>query len=181
MGNAPATRLPGSGGTCACPVEELGVICQICPRNDTKAQEPFPLGGDRVEQGYRRVQNQFQCQNHMRHCRGRTYLSRDNKAIRSTSLSSPPPSVSFLLLPPTLYPMAQVIVVGGGLAGLSAAHTILERGGNVLVLDKQPYGTFTPLLVFQLLPFPLASWVEILQRPPLVSTGLAPNPSKMLA
>lgn len=34
--------------------------------------------------------------------------------------------------------MAQVIVVGGGLAGLSAAHTILERGGNVLVLDKQP-------------------------------------------
>jgi glycine/D-amino acid oxidase-like deaminating enzyme len=77
--------------------------------------------------------------------------------------------------------MAQVIVVGGGLAGLSAAHTILERGGNVLVLDKQPYGTFTPLLVFQLLPFPLASWVEIPPRPPLVSMGLAPNPSKMLA
>ncbi|EKM80776.1 hypothetical protein AGABI1DRAFT_112511 [Agaricus bisporus var. burnettii JB137-S8] len=35
--------------------------------------------------------------------------------------------------------MAQVIVVGGGLAGLSAAHTVLERGGNVLVLDKQPF------------------------------------------
>jgi len=35
--------------------------------------------------------------------------------------------------------MAQVIVVGGGLAGLSAAHTLLERGANVLVLDKQPY------------------------------------------
>ena len=33
--------------------------------------------------------------------------------------------------------MAQVIIVGGGLAGLSAAHTILERGGNVLLLDKQ--------------------------------------------
>jgi len=32
--------------------------------------------------------------------------------------------------------MAQVIVVGGGLSGLSAAHTILERGGRVLVLDK---------------------------------------------
>ena len=30
-----------------------------------------------------------------------------------------------------------VIVVGGGLAGLSAAHTVLERGGNVLLLDKQ--------------------------------------------
>lgn len=34
---------------------------------------------------------------------------------------------------------AQVIVVGGGLAGLSAAHTLLERGANVLLLDKQPY------------------------------------------
>eukprot|EP01064_Diplonema_japonicum_P003845 TRINITY_DN1252_c2_g3_i1.p2 TRINITY_DN1252_c2_g3~~TRINITY_DN1252_c2_g3_i1.p2 ORF type:complete len:639 (+),score=233.84 TRINITY_DN1252_c2_g3_i1:63-1979(+) len=32
--------------------------------------------------------------------------------------------------------MAQVIVVGGGLAGLSAAHTVLERGGNVLLLEK---------------------------------------------
>lgn len=35
--------------------------------------------------------------------------------------------------------MAQVIVIGGGLAGLSAAHTLLERGANVLLLDKQPY------------------------------------------
>jgi phytoene dehydrogenase-like protein len=33
----------------------------------------------------------------------------------------------------------QVIVVGGGLAGLSAAHTVLERGGNVLLLDKNPF------------------------------------------
>ncbi|KAM5539775.1 hypothetical protein V8D89_006588 [Ganoderma adspersum] len=35
--------------------------------------------------------------------------------------------------------MAQAIVVGGGLAGLSAAHTLLERGANVLLLDKQPF------------------------------------------
>ncbi|KIJ50708.1 hypothetical protein M422DRAFT_27268 [Sphaerobolus stellatus SS14] len=35
--------------------------------------------------------------------------------------------------------MSQVIIVGGGLAGLSAAHTVLERGGNVLLLDKQPF------------------------------------------
>ncbi|KAF8578684.1 Flavocytochrome c [Ramaria rubella] len=35
--------------------------------------------------------------------------------------------------------MTQIIVVGGGLAGLSAAHTILERGGNVLLLDKQGF------------------------------------------
>jgi len=35
--------------------------------------------------------------------------------------------------------MAKVIVVGGGLAGLSAAHTLLERGANVLLLDKQGF------------------------------------------
>lgn len=36
-------------------------------------------------------------------------------------------------------PLFKVIVIGGGLAGLSAAHTILERGGNVLVLDKNAF------------------------------------------
>ncbi|KAI9339763.1 FAD binding domain-containing protein [Zopfochytrium polystomum] len=35
--------------------------------------------------------------------------------------------------------MSQVIVIGGGLAGLSAAHTVLERGGNVLLLDKNSF------------------------------------------
>ncbi|KAJ3028515.1 UNVERIFIED_CONTAM: hypothetical protein HDU68_001511 [Siphonaria sp. JEL0065] len=34
---------------------------------------------------------------------------------------------------------SQVIVIGGGLAGLSAAHTVLERGGNVLLLDKNNF------------------------------------------
>ena len=33
----------------------------------------------------------------------------------------------------------RVIVVGGGLAGLSAAHTVLERGGSVLLLDKNAF------------------------------------------
>ncbi|RKP09847.1 fumarate reductase, partial [Thamnocephalis sphaerospora] len=33
----------------------------------------------------------------------------------------------------------QIIVVGGGLTGLSAAHTVLERGGNVLLLDKNSF------------------------------------------
>jgi len=33
----------------------------------------------------------------------------------------------------------QVIVVGGGLAGLSAAHTVLERGGRCLVIDKKDF------------------------------------------
>jgi succinate dehydrogenase/fumarate reductase flavoprotein subunit len=35
--------------------------------------------------------------------------------------------------------MAQVIVIGGGLAGMSAAHTILEHGGRVVVIDKSAF------------------------------------------
>jgi succinate dehydrogenase/fumarate reductase flavoprotein subunit len=35
--------------------------------------------------------------------------------------------------------MATVIIVGGGLSGLSTAHTVLERGGKVLVLDKNAF------------------------------------------
>ncbi|KAJ7474209.1 Flavocytochrome c [Mycena latifolia] len=34
--------------------------------------------------------------------------------------------------------VARTIVVGGGLAGLSAAHTLLEHGKSVLLLDKMP-------------------------------------------
>jgi flavocytochrome c len=34
---------------------------------------------------------------------------------------------------------AQVIIVGGGLAGLSAAHTVLENGGAVVLLDKMKF------------------------------------------
>ena len=33
----------------------------------------------------------------------------------------------------------RVIVVGGGLAGLSACHTVLERGGNVVLIDKMAF------------------------------------------
>lgn len=33
----------------------------------------------------------------------------------------------------------KVIVIGGGLAGLSAAHTILENGGSVCLLDKSAF------------------------------------------
>ena len=32
-----------------------------------------------------------------------------------------------------------MIVIGGGLAGLSAAHTILENGGSVVLLDKSAF------------------------------------------
>jgi len=33
----------------------------------------------------------------------------------------------------------QVIVIGGGLAGLSAAHTVIKSGGRVLLLDKMAF------------------------------------------
>jgi len=35
--------------------------------------------------------------------------------------------------------MEHVIVVGGGLSGQSAAHTVLENGGNVFVIDKNGF------------------------------------------
>jgi len=38
-----------------------------------------------------------------------------------------------------VFPAHQVIVVGGGLAGFSAAHTIYEHGGRCLLLDKSPF------------------------------------------
>lgn len=42
--------------------------------------------------------------------------------------------------PPTTHAMCeQIIVIGGGLAGLSTAHTVLEHGGRVLLLDKCPF------------------------------------------
>jgi len=37
------------------------------------------------------------------------------------------------------FPAQQAIVVGGGLAGFSAAHTIIEHGGKCLLLDKSPF------------------------------------------
>jgi succinate dehydrogenase/fumarate reductase flavoprotein subunit len=33
----------------------------------------------------------------------------------------------------------RVIVVGGGLSGVSAANTILESGGNIHLIDKNPF------------------------------------------
>jgi glycine/D-amino acid oxidase-like deaminating enzyme len=66
--------------------------------------------------------------------------------------------------------MAQVIVVGGGLAGLSAAHTILERGGNVLLIDKQGQVESHPLMSVQLTHTFVASWEATRPRQLRVST-----------
>lgn len=35
--------------------------------------------------------------------------------------------------------LKQVIVVGGGLAGLSAAHTVIEQGGSVVLIEKNGF------------------------------------------
>ena len=37
------------------------------------------------------------------------------------------------------FPAEKAIVIGGGLAGFAAAHTIANAGGRVLLLDKSPY------------------------------------------
>jgi len=39
----------------------------------------------------------------------------------------------------TNFPAERVIVVGGGLAGFSAANTVLEHGGRVVLLDKSAF------------------------------------------
>ena len=39
----------------------------------------------------------------------------------------------------TSFPANQVIVIGGGLAGFSAANTVLENGGRVVLLDKMAF------------------------------------------
>lgn len=33
----------------------------------------------------------------------------------------------------------QVIIVGGGLAGLSAAHSVLEFGGRIILIEKNAF------------------------------------------
>lgn len=79
--------------------------------------------------------------------------------------------------------MAQVIVVGGGLAGLSAAHTLLERGANVLLLDKQGSVSLSSScdLFFHVSSLPSVSWVEILPKLHLASTVLEHRLSKISA
>eukprot|EP00435_Cladocopium_sp_Y103_P006772 s1798_g2.t1 len=37
------------------------------------------------------------------------------------------------------FPTSQAIVVGGGLGGMSAANTVVENGGRVVLLDKSSF------------------------------------------
>jgi succinate dehydrogenase/fumarate reductase flavoprotein subunit len=39
----------------------------------------------------------------------------------------------------TVFPCQQAVVVGGGLAGMSAANTVLENGGKVVLVDKSSF------------------------------------------
>lgn len=75
--------------------------------------------------------------------------------------------------------MAQVIVVGGGLAGLSAAHTLLERGANVLLLDKQGSVSFSLLVLRRLICHTTGSWAGTRRKLPPVSTVLARSLSRL--
>ena len=38
-----------------------------------------------------------------------------------------------------VFPANQVIVVGGGLPGMSAANTVVELGGRTILLDKSSF------------------------------------------
>ncbi len=46
---------------------------------------------------------------------------------------------TFLKTMARVFPADHVIVVGGGLAGFSAAHTVLEHGGRVILIDKSAF------------------------------------------
>lgn len=48
------------------------------------------------------------------------------------------PFIAIAVLFRTFLPM-QAIVVGGGLAGVSAANTVLECGGKVVLVDKSAF------------------------------------------
>lgn len=76
--------------------------------------------------------------------------------------------------------MSQVVVVGGGLAGLSAAHTLLERGANVLLLDKQGSVPF-PAAVSSKFDLIIVLWVETLPKQLLASTALVLRHSRSMA
>jgi NADH:ubiquinone reductase (H+-translocating) len=45
-----------------------------------------------------------------------------------------------------LSPWPRVVVVGGGFAGLSAVRGLADTDVDVLLLDRDPYNTFQPLL-----------------------------------
>ena len=55
--------------------------------------------------------------------------------------------------------MSKVIVVGGGLSGLSAAHTLYDRGANVLVLDKNPLSVVIIISSIHFLFISLPDWL----------------------
>jgi cation diffusion facilitator CzcD-associated flavoprotein CzcO len=90
----------------------------------------------------------------------------------------------------------RAIVVGGGLSGLSAAHTVYLAGGNVLVLDKQGEFPSLHLIDFAAMlatrcsllachiaqladSYPQVSSEETPPRPPRVSTEPSPAPKSM--
>ena len=54
----------------------------------------------------------------------------------------------------TNFPAQRVIVVGGGLAGFSAANTVLEHGGRVVLLDKSAFCGYVFTFLYMRFTFP---------------------------
>ena len=67
---------------------------------------------------------------HMRHTTRRYIL----KSLTVAAISF----LAYRLFQRAAMTAPRTIVVGGGLAGLSAAHTALENGAIVVLLDKKP-------------------------------------------
>ena len=67
-------------------------------------------------------------------------LTKDRGDAAQGHDDTPPPAPVLLVLRDAMKKVeAQVIIIGGGLAGLSAAHTVLENGGAVILLDKMKF------------------------------------------
>ena len=41
---------------------------------------------------------------------------------------------------------SRVVIIGGGFAGLTAAHELTKAGREVMIIDRHAYTTFQPLL-----------------------------------
>ena len=66
-----------------------------------------------------------------------------------------------------VFPASQVIVVGGGLAGMSAANQAVECGGRTVLLDKSSFCGGNPLArqsFFLFFPQQLSRWRVLEQK-----------------
>merc|ERR1712113_70666 len=74
---------------------------------------------------------------------GGSYEDNMNKTVATTSANAVNRTTTGYTLDTKtmacVFPANQAIVVGGGLGGMSAANTVLENGGRVVLLDKSSF------------------------------------------